>query len=120
MKQNIMDLLLLLRDRLGEALGGNLEHIVLYGSRARGDENPDSDLDVLVVLADANNDSRKRVHQIAYQLMWDREFQPLISLNIIDRAYYQLLCDSGSSYITNIQREGQSLWLEGETKQSIG
>jgi hypothetical protein len=41
MKQDIENLLQLLRDKLGMASGHNLKKVVLYGSRARGDEEPD-------------------------------------------------------------------------------
>jgi hypothetical protein len=41
--------------------------------------------------------------------MWDCEFQPLISPNIIDREHYLLLRGAGSSYLGNILREGKSL-----------
>lgn len=36
--------------RLGELYGDRLARVVLYGSRARGDAGPDSDVDLLVVL----------------------------------------------------------------------
>jgi predicted nucleotidyltransferase len=93
-------------------LGSNLEQAILYGSRARGDEEPDSDLDILVVLRDSNQRDREEIHRIAYNLMWDREFRLLLSLNIIDREHYLLLSEAGSSYLGNILREGKSLWPE--------
>jgi predicted nucleotidyltransferase len=110
MKQDLMNLLQLLRNELGEALEGNLEQIVMYGSRARGDETPDSDLDILLVLKDASPGHREKAHQIVYRLMWDRGFDPLISMNIIDREYYLLLREAGSSYLQNILHEGKPLW----------
>ena len=39
-----------LRTELAVILGDRLEAIYLYGSQARGDARPDSDIDVLVVL----------------------------------------------------------------------
>jgi len=120
MKQDMENLLQQFREELGVAMGSNLEQVILYGSRARGDEEPDSDLDILVVLRDLNSGNREEIHRIAYQLMWDREFQPLISLNIIDRVHYLLLREAGSSYLGNILREGKPLWTISQTKASIG
>lgn len=39
-----------IRPRLERAFGSRLRDILLYGSRARGDNRPDSDVDVMVVL----------------------------------------------------------------------
>ena len=39
-----------LRDRFQALYGDRLVKVVLYGSHARGDADPDSDIDVLVVL----------------------------------------------------------------------
>ncbi|MEW5927555.1 MAG: nucleotidyltransferase domain-containing protein [Gemmatimonadota bacterium] len=39
-----------LRGRLEELYGPRLERMVLFGSQARGDATPESDVDVLVVL----------------------------------------------------------------------
>lgn len=41
-----------LRAGLKRIYGERLVEIVLYGSRARGDADPDSDIDVLIVLRD--------------------------------------------------------------------
>jgi uncharacterized protein len=120
MKRDVADLLQQFRDELGLALGSNLNQVILYGSRARGDETPDSDADILVILRDSNPIVIETIHRIAYQLMWDREFQPLISLNIIDHEHYLLLREAGSSYLGNILREGKPLWPISETKANIG
>ncbi|MBN2321897.1 MAG: nucleotidyltransferase domain-containing protein [Acidobacteria bacterium] len=120
MERNVEDLVQEFRDELESSVGSNLEQVILYGSRARGDEDPDSDLDVLVVLRDSSQSERETIHRIAYRLMWDREFQPLISLNIIDREHYLLLKEAGSSYLGNILREGKPLWPTSETKVDIG
>lgn len=120
MNEDLADLLHRFRNELEENLGSNLERLILYGSRARGDEMPDSDADVLVVLRDASNEVREEVHRIAYRLMWDRGFQPLIALNIVDHEYYLMLRDADSSYIRNIHREGKPLWPASETKPNIG
>jgi predicted nucleotidyltransferase len=39
-----------LRERLGRAYGERLSTIVLFGSEARGEAGPESDIDLLVVL----------------------------------------------------------------------
>jgi len=41
-----------LRERLRELYGVRLDRVILFGSRARGDADPESDLDVMIVLSD--------------------------------------------------------------------
>lgn len=52
--------------------------------------------------------------------LWDREFQPLITLNIIDGEYFHLLKEADSTYLRNIQSEVKPLWPASETKPNIG
>lgn len=49
--QSLSNILHELRQRLVHALGHQLSGVILYGSQARGDARPDSDIDVLVVVA---------------------------------------------------------------------
>ena len=44
------ELLAAIKTPLAEAFGERLKGVVLYGSEARGDSEPDSDIDVLVLL----------------------------------------------------------------------
>jgi len=53
--------------RIRAALGPNLQELRLFGSKARGDSRPDSDLDVLVVVA---ND-RARAEDLAIDIAFD-------------------------------------------------
>lgn len=54
-----------LRDRFRSAFGERLHRLVLYGSYARGDATPESDVDVLVVLeGEINPADRKQAHEI--------------------------------------------------------
>ena len=99
-----------LRDDLHNTLGDNLERVTLYGSQARGDALPDSDVDVLVVLRQADEATQETVHRIAYRLMWERDFRYVLALNIIDMGHYHLLRDKRSSYLHNVELEGRALW----------
>ena len=54
--------------RIREALGPNLRELRLFGSKARGDARPDSDLDVLVVVAGNRVDAEDRAIDIAFDV----------------------------------------------------
>jgi predicted nucleotidyltransferase len=45
------------------------ERIYLFGSKARGDEGPDSDYDLLLVVPDDAEPERKK-SKLAYQVLW--------------------------------------------------
>src|ERR687892_389378 len=45
------------------------ERVYLFGSKARGDEGPDSDYDLMVVVPDSAPPERRR-SRLAYQVLW--------------------------------------------------
>ena len=55
MTTNIRPILKKLKKGLMQIYGDQVDSIMLYGSRARGDERPDPDIDILVVLKDDFN-----------------------------------------------------------------
>jgi predicted nucleotidyltransferase len=48
--EKLSSVLLELRHEFARILGDTLEQMLLFGSRARGDARPDSDVDILVIL----------------------------------------------------------------------
>lgn len=53
--------------------------IILYGSEARGDSTPESDIDLLVALERTDPQSVEAVRAAAYEAMWHHGFDRLVS-----------------------------------------
>jgi uncharacterized protein len=51
-----------------EILGPELEEIRLFGSRARGEGTPDSDLDVALIVTDAGRERRGEIYDQAFDI----------------------------------------------------
>ena len=63
------DLRAALRDQFRDAFGERLHRLILYGSYARGDATPQSDVDVLVVLTgDTTPADTKTAHEVMHAL----------------------------------------------------
>ncbi|MBC8017985.1 MAG: nucleotidyltransferase domain-containing protein [Verrucomicrobia bacterium] len=78
----------------------------MYGSRARGDAGQDSDLD-LVALVDENSPALEKQHdEIAYNLLWDHDFKPIISLKVFSEERFSRAAAKVYSYYRTIEREG--------------
>ena len=92
-----------LRTRLDGLCGTSLCRLILFGSQARGDSDPESDIDVLVVLADqsAMASHKARATDVIHELCL--EYDTLIScvFTTADRAEL-----SGLPFYRNIRREG--------------
>lgn len=65
-----------LAERCQEVFGDDLLGVALFGSAARGEEFPDSDLDLLLVL-DANCALRRGLY-----LRWAKEIEPFLEENV--------------------------------------
>jgi uncharacterized protein len=61
------------RAALDALYGGRIERVVLYGSRARGDHQEDSDYDVAVFLHDLTNYWREadRIVEVETEILYD-------------------------------------------------
>jgi predicted nucleotidyltransferase len=61
------------RQALGEVYGSRLERVVLFGSRARGDAQPDSDYDIAVFIHEPESfgDDAWRLAEIGTDILYD-------------------------------------------------
>ncbi len=102
MCDEVSEILRVLRHELEEILGDELEAIYLYGSRARGDARPDSDIDVLIVLRG----------DFDYGELIDRTSEVVSSLSlrydvVISRTFVSQdsFRDEYSPFLINVRRE---------------
>jgi predicted nucleotidyltransferase len=98
-------------NRLRQHYGNDLLRVVLFGSKARGDFDDESDLDVLVVVRIADGGYRKYWNEIV-NIAWDIEFayNLVITLVIKDEAGYTSMCKNRLLLARNIEKDGIELW----------
>ena len=96
-------LLQALRNRLGGLYGDNLRAVILYGSRARGDADPDSDVDVLIVLGEFENedDEAQRLDDTAAKL--SLQFDLVLACRVVRESDFEFV---HTPLLLNIRREG--------------
>ena len=101
--QKLNTILAELRGQLEELYGNRLVHLVLYGSQARGDALPGSDVDVLVVLAGPVDPATEIEHVSPITAALSLEHDIVISCVYISEARY---IQENSPLLLNIRREG--------------
>jgi uncharacterized protein len=103
MTKNVQTILSLLRVRLEALYGDRLVGLVLFGSQARGDASPGSDIDVMVVVrgvVDAGAEIR-RVGPITAALSLEHDV--VLSCVFVSSERYS---NERSPLLLNVRREG--------------
>lgn len=90
--------------RLRATFGDRLRRTVLFGSYARGEETPESDIDLLVVLDRVSADDRRTVSRISYEETFgkDRPFH----LSTVTLSEDEFLTQT-TPLLINVRREGK-------------
>lgn len=96
--------------RVTKRLDAQLQSIILYGSRARRNAEPDSDMDILIVVKDSLPSALEQVRAIRYEVMRQHQFRPLISLLLLSEQDWKDLAKRSAGLKHNIEREGIILW----------
>lgn len=95
-----------LKRRLPADVLSHIRRMVMYGSRARGDATEDSDLDLVALVDEKTPELEKALDDIAYEVMWDHDFKPIISLKVFAENRFRKAAAKGFSYYRNVEREG--------------
>jgi predicted nucleotidyltransferase len=95
-------LLQTLRQELARLLGEQLDRVLLFGSRVRGEARPDSDIDVLVVMrGDVNPfECLRRTSDVIAKLSLQHDV--VISPVFMSREQFE---HGGSPFVLNVRRE---------------
>ncbi len=76
----------------------------VFGSRARGDATPDSDLDLFIELEEATPELRQRISEIAWEVGF--EMDRVISTVVTTRHDLEHGAMGANPLVLNIEREG--------------
>lgn len=98
-----------LKRRLPAEIRGRLASLILYGSRARGEAPEDSDLDLVALVDEKTPEIEAQMEEVAYRVMWDHDFKPIISLKVISEGRFRQAAAKGFSFYRNVAREGIEL-----------
>jgi len=95
-----------LRRDTARVLGDRLEQILLFGSQARGEARPDSDIDILVVVRGECNyaDLIRRTSSIIAAL--SLRYDVVISRAFVSQERYER---EQSPFLLNVRREGVAI-----------
>ena len=86
--------------------GESLFKVILYGSCARGDFEPDSDIDVMVLLNVPHEQIQKESARLEpVSRMLEREYDVLLSSVVESQQTYEYYMDA-SGFFQNIEKEG--------------
>jgi len=95
------------------AFGDRLRRVVLYGSYARGDDDAESDVDLLIVADGVSAHARDQLVHAMSELCI--RVGRLIVPSMLDTARWQWLVEQEAPIALNIMREGRVLWPAGST-----
>ena len=91
------------RNQLKNALGQNLISVQLFGSKARGDWQKKSDIDILVLVKEKKPQLKNKIYEIAFNLLLERNIY--LSVKIFDLKEFQKLNKIPTVFMQAIKNE---------------
>lgn len=97
------------KEGLRRIYGDRLLGVILYGSRARGDQRRDSDYDIIALIGDydrvRDGDSMREVHELESELFQLEPYE--IEVNI--RPMNEHALEQRTGFMFNVRKEGRKL-----------
>lgn len=93
-----------IKNTLEKLLGNNMTKIVLYGSRARGDYDTESDIDIAIIVRGLSRELRKQI----YDIVADIEIKYLVSIStlVLSAENFAFLKNRERRIAADIEKEG--------------
>jgi predicted nucleotidyltransferase len=93
--------------KLRQRFDGQLEAALLYGSRARGEAQPGSDMDVVVVVAGTGQATRREIRYLAAEVWLEHGIY--VSTRVWSLAHWRRLQQLDTLLYRNIRKDGIDL-----------
>lgn len=98
-----------IKTRLSPELKEQVKRLIIFGSRVSGEAAEDSDLDVIVLVDEKTAEIEKLLEDIAYQVMWEHDFKPIISLKVFAESQFYSTINKGFSFYRHVEKEGVTI-----------
>ena|SRR2546425_13162308 len=85
----------------------DIRHLIVFGSRARGNARPDSDYDILVVLPRRSREIEDALYDAVMDTLLDSG--RLVSLKIFAKSEFDRLMKLSTPFMQQIREEGVAL-----------
>ena len=105
--QNDRQAIQILTERLAQTLSDQILATTLFGSKARGDADPESDIDILVIIQSEDWQIVRKIRQIGARVSLEQNV--LFNMHVVDRAQWAEMERAKSTYWRNVQRDGIKL-----------
>lgn len=92
------------KDQICREYPDETNKIIIFGSKARGDDNAESDIDILVVTRNDDWEKGDKIRDIGYSI--DNEIGYTFSIQVIPQSHYDYLRQNGFHFILNCEQEG--------------
>ena len=92
------------RQVLADNFPDMIEQIIIYGSKARGDAGPESDIDVLVILRSGDRTTKSKVREIGHLLAVTSSAVPSIMVYTLEE--WSARKEGGSPFYDAVTRDG--------------
>ena len=106
MNDRIHAILAKFEQEIPPSLRKNIVRILLFGSYARGEAVRESDLDLAVLVIKKDLELVQTLDDCAYRVMWEFDFDPVISLKVFSEDEFSEAVRRGFSFYRNVLDEG--------------
>ena len=86
----------------------SIRHVMLFGSKARGDSDTESDIDLLIVVEEYTWALEKEISRISTQT--DHKYKVVLSDHIVSNTRFEQMAARREPLYCNLEREGIDLW----------
>ena len=94
--------------QISEIYKDRLEQIILYGSYARGDETPESDVDIALLIKAGDTEE---MHDKMIDVVVDYELELAVTLSVVPIEYEQYIeWNKTLPFYKNVEKDGIVLW----------